>query len=610
MITAIYDVTLDPQVAMVLKALVVLWLTRYGLAYAKSVTDANALADRAKKRRLERDEMKHECLDVCESLDTEDAYYMSATEVAEKFRTNKLDQTTYLKGLIRRTRDVGGAVLNAVTEEMYDDSLAEMEQLTRRGRSNAGMVFKGVPVSIKECVAQEGRDSTCGAACKTYMPQSEDSVLVTLLRKMGMVPYVRTNVPQLLLLPETDNEVFGRTENPWDMSRTPGGSSGGEGALIGSGCSVAGLGSDIGGSIRIPAHFCGIVGFKPTPGRISRHGMVNPRKGGKGGSRPIIPTAGPMARSVLDCVEMMTGMCDADVHNVDKDLPPFKPFDKVACIKKRAHGKLRVGVMLTNDYFEPCLAVKRCVEEAAAALRKQGHEVVPFVAPTVQKEDFETFCSAMAADGNWYSFMEGLEGEDISPTYKKLKVYTGIPNWLRGPLGYVLRTFGEIRKADLMCRLMEGGMNVRTYWERCADLHDIATKWTAHMEKEELDGIIMPTVALPAPKHGMIGELMTAISYCTIVNVLHWPAGSVPITTVREDEAHYDPDRTGLPKDQRDSFAKLAHQTMEGSTGMPVGVQVVTPKWQDERCLFLMREIEEVVQFKERPNSRAWQARR
>ncbi len=111
--------------------------------------------------------------------------------------------------------------------------------------------------------------------------RTDDGVYVRLLREAGFIPFARTNVPQSLMVPETDNAIFGRTDNPWDAARTPGGSSGGEGAILGSGCSVVGLGTDIGGSSRIHAHFCGVVGFKPTAARHTVMGMWAPRLGGR-----------------------------------------------------------------------------------------------------------------------------------------------------------------------------------------------------------------------------------------------------------------------------------------------------------------------------------------
>ena len=110
----------------------------------------------------------------------------------------------------------------------------------------------------------EGFDSTCGLACRCFDPAAEDAVLIRALRRAGAIPFVRTNVPQLLMIPECSNGIHGTTCNPHDATRTCGGSTGGEGALIAARGSPLGVGTDIGGSIRIPSAFCGICGFKPT----------------------------------------------------------------------------------------------------------------------------------------------------------------------------------------------------------------------------------------------------------------------------------------------------------------------------------------------------------
>src|SRR6202011_427774 len=120
--------------------------------------------------------------------------------------------------------------------------------------------------------------------------------LVTRLRKAGAIILGMTNCPELLVAWETDNLLYGRTNNPWDLTRTAGGSSGGESAAIASGCSAGGVGSDGGGSIRVPAHFCGICGLKPTPGRIPATGHFPPG----GGAFSWIGVVGPMARTIAD----------------------------------------------------------------------------------------------------------------------------------------------------------------------------------------------------------------------------------------------------------------------------------------------------------------------
>ena len=158
-----------------------------------------------------------------------------------------------------------GALTNAVTEEFYTEALEEAERVDARiAKRKAGEddsepgLLEGVPISVKDAFDQRGADSSCGFAARCFRPLTEDGLIVALLRDAGAIPFVRTNVPQALMVPESMNTVWGSAANPWDLERTPGGSSGGEGALLAARGSVLGVGSDIGGSLRIPAHMCGI----------------------------------------------------------------------------------------------------------------------------------------------------------------------------------------------------------------------------------------------------------------------------------------------------------------------------------------------------------------
>ena len=144
----------------------------------------------------------------------------------------------------------------------------------------SGKLLLGVPISVKDCIALKGALQTGGLQCRTgeVHRSSEDSLIVHVLRQAGAIPICRGNVSQVMMLPESSNNIWGTTLNPWDLSRTPGGSSGGEGALVAMKCVPLAVGSDIGGSIRIPATYCGVTGFKPTPSRLSMEGCMRPRK--------------------------------------------------------------------------------------------------------------------------------------------------------------------------------------------------------------------------------------------------------------------------------------------------------------------------------------------
>src|SRR6202451_2155960 len=164
----------------------------------------------------------------------------------------------------------------------------------------------GVPISVKSSVDVTGWPCECGSRLrKGYVP-SQDATLVARLRAAGAILLGNTNVPEFLMAYETDNALYGRTNNPWDVTRTPGGSSGGEAAVIAAGCSAGGVGSDGGGSIRIPAHFVGICGLKPTPGRIPSTGHY-PVSAGPFAQLGVV---GPLARTIADvqCLfEVMAG---------------------------------------------------------------------------------------------------------------------------------------------------------------------------------------------------------------------------------------------------------------------------------------------------------------
>lgn len=417
---------------------------------------------------------------------------------------------------------------------------------------------------------------------------------VVLISLLSNIVAFRTNIPQLLLMPESDNAIWGTSKNPYDISRTSGGSSGGEAALIASRCSVLGLGSDIGGSIRIPAHYCGITGFKPTPGRITAKGAGIARLNNRNGQLVVPSTTGPMARSVRDCSLMMKALVSQ--APADDILIPAIPWDE-KCVENGKKPRMRVAVMMSDGWFEPFPSCKRAVQIAADALEAAGHEVVPFKIPVPSVDMIRTYFAAMGADGNWYSLTRALEGEELSDSYKSLQAYTNIPNILRPFIMSVLDMVGEHRKAVLLGAIRNGGLNVRQYWEVVSDANAIKAAYDKCFLDNGYDAVLMPGLGVTALPHGVAPELLSALSYTFLGNLLAWPAGTVPVTTTRSDEQVY-----VVPEKERDSMYRLAAKACEGSQGLPVGVQVMTPRWQDENCLFLMSEIEKIVGFNAQPS--------
>lgn len=241
---------------------------------------------------------------------------------------------------------------------------AEIERALGRGEAPGPLA--GVPVTVKDSFDVEGLPTLCGSRMRLGHRAARDAFAVARLKAAGAVLLGKTNTPELLMNYETDNHITGRTNNPWNPDLTSGGSSGGEAAAIAAFCSAGGLGSDGGGSIRLPAHFCGIAGLKPTPGRIPATGHF-PVIGHPGG---LLGVAGPMARNARDLRLLFEVVAGYD---------PADPFSAPVPLGEASLAGLRVGV--AEQFYqvpvEPPAA--EAVRGAAEALRSLGFPAEPFL---------------------------------------------------------------------------------------------------------------------------------------------------------------------------------------------------------------------------------------
>lgn len=219
----------------------------------------------------------------------------SATKLAELIRTRAASPVEVAEAYLRRIEELNPR-LNAIVTLAPDvlECARAAEARVMRGETLGAL--DGVPLTVKDTIDTEGLRTTSGARPRTGNVPPKDAPAVARLKAAGAILLGKTNVSEMALTYESDNPLFGRTRNPHDLSRTPGGSSGGEAAAISAGLSPAGLGSDLSGSIRIPAHFCGIMGLKPTTGRVPAAGHFPPTTG----PYSLGAALGPMARSVAD----------------------------------------------------------------------------------------------------------------------------------------------------------------------------------------------------------------------------------------------------------------------------------------------------------------------
>src|SRR5580658_92409 len=220
----------------------------------------------------------------------------------------------------------------------------------------------GLPVTVKSSIAARGLKCEIGSLLHRGEVPAHDAIAVARLRAAGALILGTTNCPEFLMAYETDNLLYGQTRNPWDLERTPGGSSGGESAAIAAGLSAGGLGSDSGGSVRVPAHFTGICALKPTPGRIPGRGHLPACVG----PFSILGAVGPMARTVADVSLLFEALCAQDL--TDPVSTPV-PFRRVSLEDLRQNT---IGFFEDDGLAPVTNETRAAVKAAAQVLRDAG----------------------------------------------------------------------------------------------------------------------------------------------------------------------------------------------------------------------------------------------
>jgi fatty acid amide hydrolase len=475
--------------------------------------------------------------------------------------------------------------LNAVIARRFDAARAEASAVDdARARGERLGPLGGVPITVKEQFDVEGLATTFGLPSRRDALPAAEGPMVTRLRDAGAIILGKTNVAELLFYQEGDNPLFGRTNNPWDLERTSGGGSGGEGAIIAAGGSPLGLGADIGGSIRTPAHFCGIQGLRPTSGRLSN--LDSPPELFFPGMEAVILDPGPMARTVADLELAMQVLAAPGQEKIDPRIPPVAWPDPHAVSLEG----LRIGVFEEDGYWPASPALRRAVREAAEILTARGAIVEPFADPDPAAATRFYFSFLMAGGLQWVQ--EHLRGNPVDDRIKMGVRMSQVPSALHRPIASVLGSAGgQPRLADGF--RWSAQRSAREYWRLCEERADWRSRFLAAMDAQKLDAIVCPPHTVPAMRHGATGLLYDTPSYLMRFNVLGMPAGSVAATRVRPGEESDRP-RT------RDRVDREARKTEDGSAGLPVGVQVAARHWREDVVLAVMAALEQ--EFSTRPD--------
>jgi amidase len=458
-----------------------------------------------------------------------DLTFLSASQIAKQIRNKKLSPVEVVEAHLARIQKLNPTI-NAFVHLDRERTVAQAriaEKAVMQGQALGPL--HGVPVSIKSSIDVAGMRCEAGTKLRAGFIAKTDAPLVTRLRNAGAIILGVTNTPELLMAWETDNLLYGRTNNPWDLSRTAGGSSGGEAAAIASGCSAGGVGSDGGGSIRVPAHFCGICGLKPTPGRIPATGHYPQSVG----PFALLGVVGPMARTVADLKLLFEAMQGPDLGDPGAAPLPVR-WPSPAELKK-----IRIGYFEDDGRTPVTPETGAAVRQAADALRSAGFEVEPFLPANLEK-----------IRQLWWKFF-GVAG-----------------GMLLGPL-----TSGRESKLSPILREFNG-------WVAAEEPHTAQTLLDAWIERdllrmqifeemEKFPVLLCPVASVPAFRHGerrwpvegKAVQYLDAWSYCEWFNLLGMPAGVVPVSKSPE--------------------------------GLPIGVQIVARPWEEESVMAILRVVED-----------------
>ena len=423
--------------------------------------------------------------------------------------------------------------LNAFITVFHEESLQSARNVEAQIRNGKDLgPLHGMPIALKDIISVEGTRSTAGSNFFAEESPQFDAALVSKLRDAGAIIVGKTNLHEFAFGVTTENPHFGATANPWDISRVPGGSSGGSAAAVVAGCCAGALGSDTGGSIRIPAAVCGHVGLKPTYGRISIHGVLELAQS--------LDTVGPMCRYVHDAALMMNtlaGYDPRDVHSEDQPVP-----DYTEGLDQPIHRR-KVGIPKQHFFDNLDPEVERTVGEAIKALEGLGVDIVELDLPSAEAGHEVTLTLLTAEAGQFHQ--------------ERLAAY-------REDYGVDVR------------ELLENGLSLSaTDYVKAVRVREIVRREFAQAF-EKVDCILSPTAPIPAPfrsTHDLSGgsesnRIRPRLTRNTrLINLLGLPSISVPC-----------------------GFAQVENSDSE--EGLPVGLQITGPWWSEKALLHIAHAYE------------------
>ena len=445
---------------------------------------------------------------------------LSAVEQLDLLKRGEVSPLELAEEHIRRIERLN-PVLNALVD-------FDAERVRAQARQPKRGSLAGLPVTVKSSIAVKGYKCEIGSVLNRGFVPDEDAAVVTRLRAAGATLLGTTNCPEFLMAYETDNLLYGRTANPWSLDHSAGGSSGGEAAAIAAGMSAGGLGSDSGGSVRAPAHFCGICSLKPTPGLVPGRGHLPPCVG----PFSILGAIGPMARTIADVALLFRRLSGRDA--VDAISAPVELRE----VSLEDAKRIPIGWFEDDGILPVTEETRQAVRDVAAALERRGFTVKRFRPSSLE-----------AARKLWWKFFVQCGEMFYKPT-------------IRGREAELSPVFQEF----LSIARHETPLTAESLLFAWAECDAVRGRLLAEMESYPL--LLTPVCATPAFKHGerewridgKSVKYLDAMRYTQWFNLLGSPAAVVPVA--------------------------------RSSEGLPIGVQIAGRPFADEAVLTVAAALE------------------
>lgn len=512
------------------------------------------------------------------NYNTKTILLLSCREICELIRKREVSSFEIIEALYKQYNKHQDKI-NAFAINLFEEAFTTAKQYDELAAKNTFVgPLHGLPISIKENIDIKGITTTLGIKDSRLSQAKEDAEIVKILKSLGVIIICKSNVPEGLIPMDCNNSMYGQTYNPWNKDFVTGGSSSGEAALIASGQSFVGIGTDLGGSIRFPAAFCGITGFKPTRNALPRKGVYSVIRG----QNVIVGDLGPMSRKVDDLIFLMDNVyTHKSFENTNRKL--LNPQQK---IHECDISKMKIGYYTYDGFIKAAPALENVVDESVEILRKLGAEVVEIPCNN-QKEIIKRYLSISTADGQ-KTFLERFKFQKKPiPQMKNMFRLAKLSNTSISILTSILKIGKENRLSEVITQVKK--KTVYEFWKLTDEIEYYKQEEMDFFRDNKLDAIICPASALTSVFRGLEGEMSIIFSYFGRYNVLGFPAGVVPMRKVKSNELNYSDINDRL-------FRRMAKSTLK-SEGMPVAVQVVASSNNDYKALCIMKLLEEKRNF-------------